>query len=93
MSIYTVRVELPGGSTDDYEILNGKMESLGFTRTIPSVGRGYYSLPTGEYSFDGYRDIGTATQSAVSIAISVSSDAKVLVTKAIGRKWFNLDMV
>ncbi|EML2066018.1 type V toxin-antitoxin system endoribonuclease antitoxin GhoS [Enterobacter asburiae] len=49
MTSYTVRVELHGAESDEYEKLHEEMAKAGFEKVILIDGI-YYELPTAEYS-------------------------------------------
>ncbi|MHC0023224.1 MULTISPECIES: type V toxin-antitoxin system endoribonuclease antitoxin GhoS [Enterobacter] len=49
MTSYTVRVELHGAESDEYEKLHAEMAKEGFDKIIMLDGI-YYELPTAEYS-------------------------------------------
>lgn len=49
MTSYTVRVELHGAESDEYEKLHDEMAKEGFEKVI-LIGSVYYKLPTAEYS-------------------------------------------
>ncbi|HET8926041.1 MAG TPA: hypothetical protein VFN26_23855 [Candidatus Acidoferrum sp.] len=49
MAKYLVRVELHGGTWDDYEVLHAEMADRGFARKITGGNGRSYQLPTAEY--------------------------------------------
>ena len=93
MPSYTIRIELFNPEIDDYYILKARMESAGFTDTTSSVSGTYYSLPHGEYVFDGHLDLDTVSENVRKIAVSVNKYAKILISQTVGRRWFHLDHV
>jgi hypothetical protein len=49
MSKFLVRVELHGGTWDDYETLHAEMAERGFSREVTGGNGRAYQLPTAEY--------------------------------------------
>src|SRR5690242_15576085 len=90
---FTVRVELHGGESEDYDVLHEQMEIKGFSRTITNAQGVEYHLPTAEYVISTnltLRDVATLASEAAS---GTGLDHSVLVTKSSGRFFLNLTPV
>ena len=67
MAKFLVRVELHGGSWDDYETLHSEMGNRGFSREVTGGNGRTYQLPTAEYVIhtdDGLEDVRTLAAQA-----------------------------
>jgi hypothetical protein len=93
MATFTVRVELHGATSKDYDKLHKAMESKGFSRTISSSQGTTYQLPTGEYSFEGSSTRKQVLALAKSAAATTKLKYAVLVTESNGRTWDYLQAV
>ncbi len=93
MPSFTVRVELHGGTADDYETLHGDMEAEGFSRTIRSDNGIEYHLPTAEYDITGSLGLDDVLERAKTATSRTHDDFGVLVTESNGRKWIGLPKV
>ncbi len=90
MPNFTVRVELHGGTADDYETLHAEMETEGFSRTIRSGDGVDYHLPTAEYEIRGSLSRDGVLEKAKTAATRTRKDFGVLVTESAGRAWKGL---
>lgn len=71
MTSYTVRVELHGAESDEYEKLHAEMAKEGFEKFI-LIGTDFYKLPTAEYSLvDSPLSIHEVTEKASKAAKNV----------------------
>src|SRR5262249_6349138 len=90
---YMTRVELHGGTAEDYTKLHGLMEKNGFSRKIQGNNGVSYWLPPAEYVFIGPAGmIQTVKQLAKNAANQVRSNA-VLVSEADNVAWEGLEVV
>ena len=91
MPKYTVRVEL---NDDPKAIINLDhiMRQSGFSKYIESKTGDVYSLPTGEYNFDGELNSADLLEKTKAVASTISDDFSVLITLSEVRKWYNLKM-
>ncbi|WP_267388644.1 hypothetical protein [Sphingomonas sp. GC_Shp_3] len=91
MASYTVRVELHGASSSDYETLHTIMEAYNYHRKVKGVDRsgvaGTWVLPTGEYIIDTENAALEVRDTAKLLADAVKPGAWVLVTQAANRVW------
>lgn len=94
MSRFTVRVQLRDSADADYDELHEKMESNGFSRTLPIELGPVFLLPDAEYNYvsDSINREGVA-RLAFSVAESVKIKPKILVTQSKGRFVLGLDEV
>lgn len=93
MPRYIVRVELPNADYADYQNLYERMKAHGFDKKIKGSNGVWYYLPDAEYNYEGNLNSDTIFGRAINIAKSVRTKAKVLVTEAVSRRWYNLDKV
>ncbi|MBZ9574379.1 hypothetical protein [Modicisalibacter sp. MOD 31.J] len=92
MAKFTVRVVLQGASWEDYEDLHEAMEQLGFLRYLIGKNDNKVQLPDAEYNYDGViDDMHEVLRRAKRAAGRVGKESSILVTKAAGRTWSNLD--
>lgn len=91
MPNYTINIELFNPGSEDYSLLKTRMESAGFTRTIPSYSNAYYILPCGMFSYNGHCDLNMVSESVRDIATSINKHAKNFVAMSAGCRWFNLN--
>jgi hypothetical protein len=67
MAKFLVRVELHGGTWDDYETLHAEMAERGFSREVTGGNGRAYQLPTAEYVIrtdEGLEDVRTLAAEA-----------------------------
>ena len=93
MPSFTVRVELHGGTADDYETHHAEMEAEGFSRTIRSDDDIDYHLPTAEYDIRGSLTRDEVLEKAAAAATRTRKTFGVMVTESAGRKWKGLQKV
>ncbi|KAJ9430492.1 MULTISPECIES: hypothetical protein [Enterobacterales] len=88
MAEFTVRVELHGATSDDYEKLHESMGARGYSREVISDDGQWFNLPTAEYvASKSY----TATQirdEVRVVASAISQSNWVLVTESKERSWY-----
>jgi hypothetical protein len=85
---YTVRIELPGASEEQYHHLDQSMEKRGFSRTIKATDGTWWRLPSGEYNVENEtRNPIQLKELVVSIADAIRPGSWVLVTEAGSRAW------
>lgn len=92
MTSFTVRVELHGATSADYDVLHVRMGAAGFARTVTGVdtsgASARWMLPTGEYDYSSETENAFAVRDKVKIiAESVKIGSWVLVTKVAERAW------
>lgn len=93
MPKFTVRVELHGGTQDDYETLHEAMEETGFSRQIASSDGKTYYLPWAEYSREGSLTRDRVLATAKDAAAQTGRNYAILVTESAGRTWHALKEV
>lgn len=91
MAIFTVRVEMHGATSKDYDLLHERMAAKGFKRFLEgqddSGGNGLYELPTGEYDYTAEVTARDVRELVKGIAGSVKPGAWVLITEIKNRVW------
>lgn len=92
MSNYTVRVELHGATSSDYETLHHLLEAEGFSREIKGIdsagAKGAWQLPTAEYDFKFDENKSAEVRDKVkAISDGVKAHSWVLVTEVKTRSW------
>lgn len=93
MARFTVRVELHGASTLDYERLHLAMAQFGALRTITSDQGTRYALPTAEYNVESNVTSEQVLASAQVAAAQTGKASAIIVTEALKRSWFGLAVV
>ena len=94
MALFTIRVELHGATSEQYEILHTSMAVHSYKRFVEGIdaagAKGYWRLPTAEYDYQSADDTETAftvRDKVLVIANAVKPGAWVLVTKSADRAW------
>ena len=94
MRVFITRVELHGGSEDDYQTLHEAMEQRAFVRQILGQDGIWYHLPTATYYHIGNEspeEVRKQACDAAAIDLGKRPDEYcVLVTSSIGNYWVNL---
>ena len=91
MPEFIVRVELLGGSADDYKVLDSAMLPAGFGVCVTGTNGLVYKLPVGEYYTDLHSSAEIARLQAASVAGASGKGFSVLVTPIGGALyWHNL---
>jgi hypothetical protein len=94
MTSFLTRVELHGGSPDDYATLNTAMESAGFSRILRGdSGAPAVYLPTGQYVGNGELTAAQVSQLAQGAALKTKKGFAVFVTDSTTAAWFGLEPV
>jgi hypothetical protein len=93
MASFTTRVELHGGTWEDYAQLHNEMADQGFTNTITADDGVTYQLPPAEYNFVGPVDRSTVFSRAKYAAGRVKKSYAVLVSESVGRTWYGLQAI
>jgi N-acetylglucosamine-6-phosphate deacetylase len=79
MSLHTVRIELHGGTDEEYKDLHAVMRKAGFSRTVRKGGT-TYELPTAEYSLRSKKTTRRVRSMAEAAADETGRPAAILVT-------------
>lgn len=94
MASFTVRIELHGGTGEDYNRLHAAMEAAGYKRYVAGTSTdgtpGYWQLPTAEYDYSSGASAYQVRDHAKSIADTVKADSWCLATQVAGndgRAW------
>ena len=93
MAKFTIRVELHGANSEDYENLHSQMEKQGFSRTITADNGTEYYLPTAEYNIEVLLTQQEVLDLAKIAANRTKKSFAALVTESNGRVWYGLDKV
>jgi len=90
MTRFVSRVELHGGTWDEYEKLHAAMVGQGFLRKILASDGVWHDLPPAEYC----ADLPVAREQAIErvrvAASSVKATYSALVTESVASIWYNL---
>jgi len=89
---FTVRVELHGADSKDYDKLHEEMAKDKFFRIVLSTDGLFYDLPTAEYNYISTDLIDSVLVLARISAGRVGKPYSILVTKADERVWHNLKL-
>ncbi|EFC2565144.1 hypothetical protein AFM40_003303 [Escherichia coli] len=87
MASFTVRVELVGASSDDYNRLHEAMESRRYFREIQDGAGNWFYLPDAEYTAEKNASVRAVRDEVVAIAETIKKNPRVLVTQAADRSW------
>ncbi|HIA3149238.1 TPA: hypothetical protein ACWP3N_005432, partial [Escherichia coli] len=87
MASFTVRVELVGASSDDYNRLHEAMESRRYFREIQDGAGNWFYLPDAEYTAEKNASARAVRDEVVAIAGTIKKNPRVLVTQAADRSW------
>lgn len=90
MPSFITRVELHGGSAEDYQALNTAMEAGGFSRIIQGEGAASI-LPPGQYIGIGEVAAGDVLQFAQRAALTTKKGYAIFVSDFTTAAWFGLD--
>jgi hypothetical protein len=93
MPSFIARIELHGGTPDDYQNLNAAMGDLGFGRVIRGDDGLAVELPTGQYVGNGEVSAAEVSQFAQSAALRTKKGFAVFVNDVTTAAWFGLDPV
>lgn len=91
MSNYLVRIELHGGTWDDYEELHAAMASRGFSREITSGEGQSYQLPTAEYVIRSASELEAVRSLAAAAARTTGRKFAVVVSEYSRCGWTGLE--
>lgn len=92
MTDFTVRIEMHGATSEDYELLHARMQEKGFERYVSGRSTtdgslGTWILPTGEYNFSSTLEAKSVRDLAKEVADGIRSGSWCLVTAASARSW------
>lgn len=90
MTSFTTRVELHGGTAEDYTKLHKAMAAQGFRQTITGGDGKVYHLPTAEYDISGSYTGEQVRTKAATAATTTGRSHAVLVSEAPNRWWVGL---
>ena len=93
MATYIARVELHGGTAEDYDILHKAMASAGFSRAILSDNGPAVHLPSGQYFGVGELTASQVSEFAQGAALKTKKGFAVFVSDFTNAAWFGLDPV
>ena len=87
MASFTVRVELGGASSDDYDRLHEAMKSRRYFREIQDGAGNWFYLPSAEYVAEKNSSASAIRDEVVTIAGTIKEYPRVMVTQAADRAW------
>lgn len=93
MASYIARVELHGGSAEDYNNLNNALATLGFSRAVVGDNGVAVQLPTGQYVGTGEFTANQISEIVQSAALKTKKGFAILVSDFTTAAWFGLDPV
>ena len=93
MPSFITRVELHSGTPEDYQALDAAMESVGFSRIVPSDDGSAVYLPTGQYLGTCEAPAAQVSQLAQGAALSIKKGFAVFVSDVTTAAWYGLDPV
>jgi hypothetical protein len=93
MASFIARVELHGGTSEDYEALHKAMATLGFARALMSDKGPAVQLPSGQYFGIGDLTASQVSEFAQGAALKTKKGFAVFVSDFTNAAWFGLDPV
>ncbi len=93
MASFIARVELHGGSAEDYSILNNAMAAIGFSRAVPGDNGAVVQLPSGQFFGIGELTASQVSEFAQGAALKTRKGFAIFVSDFTTAAWFGLDPV
>lgn len=91
MASFIARVELHGGTADDYGTLNQAMADFGFSRVVQADNGATVELPSGQYLGIGEFTAPQISELSQQAALKTKKGFAVFVTDFTTAAWFGLD--